>query len=179
MAEKHPIRGVLAELDSPAALLTAARRVREAGYREFDCHSPFPIHGMDDAMGLRRSPLGWVVGGAAMLGVGSAILLQWWTSTVDYRFLISGKPYFSFQAYVPVTFGFGVLFAALAAGLGMLHFNRLPRLHHAVFSSERFRKVSDDGFFVSIEVGDRLFDADRTADFLRSIGATHVELLSD
>jgi hypothetical protein len=169
--------GIIAEFGGPGALLAAAKRVHEAGYSDFDCHSPFPIHGMDQAMGLRRSALGWVVGLSALVGVISAILLQWWTSSVDYKFLISGKPYFSFQAYVPITFGIGVLLSALAAVFGMFHFNRLPRLNHPVFSSEHFKKMSTDGFFVSIEATDAKFDAKDTAAFLQAIGATYVELL--
>jgi len=175
----HPLKilGVIAEYDGPAALLGAAKRVHEAGYTDFDCHSPFPIHGMDQAMGLRRSALGWVVGLMAAAGVLGAVVLQWWTSSVDYKFLISGKPFFSFQAYVPITFGLGVLLAALSAVLGMFHFNRLPRLNHPVFTSEHFKKVSTDGFFVSIEATDSKFDARETSAFLQTIGATHVELL--
>ena len=177
MTHQSRILGVIAEYDGPAALLSAAKRVREAGYTDFDCHSPFPIHGMDQAMGLRRSALGWVVGSMATIGVLGAIGLQWWTSSVDYKFLISGKPFFSFQAYVPITFGLGVLLAAFAAVLGMFHFNRLPRLNHPVFTSEHFKKVSTDGFFVSIEATDSKFDARETATLLQAIGATHVELL--
>ena len=177
MTHQSRILGVIAEYDGPAALLSAAKRVREAGYTDFDCHSPFPIHGMDRAMGLRRSALGWVVGSMATIGVLGAIGLQWWTSSVDYKFLISGKPFFSFQAYVPITFGLGVLLAALSAVLGMFHFNRLPRLNHPVFTSERFKKVSTDGFFVSIEATDSKFDARETATLLQAIGAIHVELL--
>lgn len=171
--------GALAEFDGPGALLAAAKRVHEAGYTVFDCHSPFPIHGMDDAMGLGRSSLGWVVGFMATVGVVGAIGLQWWTSSVDYKFLISGKPYFSFQAYVPITFGIGVLLSAFAAVFGMFHFNRLPRLNHPVFSSERFSKFSTDGFFVSVEASDGKFDAQETVALLKTIGATYVELLQE
>jgi uncharacterized membrane protein (DUF2068 family) len=171
--------GVIAEFDSPGALLAAARRVHEAGYTAFDSHSPFPIHGMDKAMGLRRSSLGWVVGFMATVGVLSAIGLQWWTSSVDYKFVISGKPFFSFQAFVPITFGVGVLLSAVAAVFGMFHFNRLPRLNHPVFSSERFKKFSTDGFFISIEATDEKFESQETAGLLKTIGATYVELLQD
>jgi uncharacterized membrane protein (DUF2068 family) len=177
MTHDAPATGILAEFESSGALLAAAKRVHEAGYEAFDCHSPFPIHGMDDAMGMKRSPLGWVVGLMAAAGVLGAIGLQWWTSSVDYKFVISGKPFFSFQAYVPITFGLGVLFSAFAAVFGMFHFNRLPRLNHPVFTSERFKKFSTDGFFVSIEASDAKFSPQETEAFLKTIGATHVELL--
>ena len=179
MTAASNITGVLAEYDSPAALLAAAKRVREAGYSDFDAHSPFPIHGMDQAMGMKRSVLGWLVGLMATFGVLGAIGLQWWTSSVDYKFVISGKPFFSFQAYVPITFGIGVLLAAVTAVFGMFHFNRLPRLNHPVFTSEHFKKMSTGSFFVSIEATDAKFDDKETVALLQTIGAVHVELLHD
>jgi hypothetical protein len=171
--------GVLARFESAATLLAAAKQVREAGYTRFDCHSPFPIHGMDGAMGLKRSGLGWIVGLAATLGTVGGLGLQWWTSSVEYPMVISGKPFFSYQAYVPITFGLGVLLSAFAAVVGMLALNRLPQLHHPVFFSERFSRFSDDGFFVSIEADDAQFDAKTTADFLTSIGGLEVEVLRE
>jgi hypothetical protein len=171
--------GVLARFESAAALLAAAQKVREAGYRKFDCHSPFPVHGMDAAMGLKRSPLGWIVGLAATIGTVGGLGLQWWTSSVEYPMVISGKPFFSYQAYVPITFGLGVLFSAFAAVVGMLVLNRLPQLHHPVFYSDRFGKFSDDEFFVSIEADDAQFDAKASADFLQSIGGLDLEVLRE
>jgi hypothetical protein len=174
--DRHKTYGVLARFDSPTSLLKAAEKLRDAGYKKFDCHSPFPIHGMDDAMGLRRSPLGWIVGLLALIGGSGLLALQWWTSSVDYPLVISGKPFFSFQAYVPVTFAGAVLLGAFAATFGMLMLNRLPRLFHPVFYSNRFN-AGDDGFFVSIESDDSLFDANKTSAFLESIGGKQVEKL--
>lgn len=171
------VLGLLARFDSPAALVAAAEKVRDAGYKKFDCHSPFPIHSMDAAMGLKRSPLGWIVGLAAVVGASSGLGLQWFASTIDYPLVISGKPFFSFQAYVPVTFGIGVLLAAITALAGMLALNGLPRPFHPVFYAEQFSTASDDGFFVSIEADDPLFDKERTAQFLISIGGGNVEAL--
>ncbi|PKK83137.1 MAG: DUF3341 domain-containing protein [candidate division Zixibacteria bacterium HGW-Zixibacteria-1] len=176
---KHKVEGILAEFSSPAALLKAAEKIRDAGYKKFDCHSPFPIHGMDRAMGLKRSPLGWIVGLAALFGTSAALGLQWWTSTVDYRLVISGKPFFSFQAYVPVTFALGVLLSAVTALLAMLILNGLPRLHHPIFYSDRFVKASDDGFFISIEADDPMYDTEKTRSFLESIGGTNPEVLKE
>ena len=177
VTDQAAVVGVLARFESSAALLAAARQVRDEGYRKFDCHSPFPIHGMDSAMGLKRSLLGWIVGAAAVIGTVGGLALQWWTSSVDYPMVISGKPHFSYQAYVPVTFGLGVLLSAFAAVVGMLALNGLPRLHHPVFYSERFGRFSDDGFFVSIEATDDRFDPEATGRFLESIGGHDVELL--
>ncbi|MFH2036910.1 MAG: DUF3341 domain-containing protein, partial [Candidatus Zixiibacteriota bacterium] len=145
----------------------------------FDCHSPFPIHGMDKAMGLKRSNLGWVIGLAAIIGTSSALGLQWWTSAIDYPLVISGKPLFSYQAFVPVTFALGVLLSAFAALFGMLIFNGLPRWHHPVFNSNNFAKATDDGFFVSIEADDPKFNQLETIRFLKSIGGTNCELLQE
>ena len=179
MVKQNKIEGILAEFANPAALIKAAGKTRDAGYKKFDCHSPFPIHGMDKAMGLKRSPLGWIVGLAALFGTSAALGLQWWTSTVDYRLVISGKPFFSFQAYVPITFALGVLLSAFAALIAMLVLNGLPRLHHPIFYSNRFAKSSDDGFFISIEAGDPKFDTEKTKVFLESIGGTNPEILKE
>ncbi len=177
MDDKKVIHGVLAEFKDAADLLHAAKKVRDAGYEHFDCHSPFPIHGMDDAMGLKRSPLGWIVGIMAFSGLGLAYWLQGWTSTIDYPLIIAGKPFFSYQAYVPVGFGIAVLFGALAAFIGMLVLNKMPQPWHPVFFSDRFEKMSTDGFFLSIEQQDNKFNADETPAFLDSIGGLNVEIL--
>jgi len=169
--------GVLAEFSSPGELLHAAEQVRDAGYTRWDAHSPFPVHGTAPAMGLRASRLPWIVLGCGLAGSAGAMLLQWWTSTVNYPLVISGKPYFSWQAYVPITFELGVLGGALAAVVGMLALNRLPMLHHPLFGSERFERVTDDGFFISIESWDPKFDAKKTSDLLNRLGASHVELI--
>jgi hypothetical protein len=171
--------GLLAQFDSPAALMHAAEKVRAGGYKKFDCHSPFAIHGMDAAMGLKRSRLGWIVGLAAIIGTSGALALQWWTSTIDLPLVISGKPFFSFQAYVPVTFALGVLLSAFAALIGMLALNGLPRLHHPVFYSDNFASATDDGFFISIEAEDPLFDVAATGAFLESLGGRNLEELRE
>ena len=168
---------ILAEFENPARLLNAAEKLREAGFKKFDCHSPFPIHGMDDAMGLKRSPLGWIVGVVAFIALAGGVILEWWTSTIDYPIVISGKPFFSYQAYLPVAFALGVLCAGGSALVAMLALNRLPRLFHPVFFSGKFTRASDDGFFVSIESADPLFDVDKTKAFLESIGGKDLEVL--
>lgn len=171
------VYSVLAEFGSPAELLCAAEKVREAGYQKFDCHSPFPIHGMDTAMGLKRSKVGYIAGICGLCGGAFAMWLQWWTSTVDYPIVISGKPLFSFPAYIIVTFGLTILCAALGAVIGMLHLNRLPQWFHGLFYSESFKRFSDDAFFVSIDADDSKFDADRVRVFLESIGGRNLEVI--
>ena len=123
---------------------------------------PGPIHGMDDAMGLKRSPLGFIVfffaAGALLFGFG----LEWWTSAVDYPVVISGKPFFSYQAYGPVAFALMVLTGAFAALIGMLVLNKLPKFFHPLFYSTKFEKVMDDGFFVSLSSKDTNFEIEKS-----------------
>lgn len=174
--QDHP-QVMLAEFDSPYALLHAAEKIRAAGYKKFDCHSPFPIHGMDKAMGLGRSPLGYIVGASALVGMAGILALTYWTSAVDYPLVISGKPFFSWQAFIPVIFAVTILTSAFGAFLGMLSLNKLPRLFHPVFNSERFVGATDDRFFVSIESNDPLYNADKTRSFLASLGGSHIEVV--
>ena len=169
--------GMIAAFSDPATLIEAARVTHEAGYRNFDTHSPFPIHGMDAAMGEKRSPVGLIVGGMALLGATIGFALQTWVTTAAYPLVISGKPHFSWQAYIIITFALFVLFGAFGAVISMLRLNRLPQLHHPLFHSTLLEKASDDGFLLSIEAGDARFDETRTREFLASIGGTDIELI--
>jgi len=171
------ILGLLARFESTGALMKAAEKLRDAGFKRFDCHSPFPIHGMDKAMGLRRSPLGWIVGLSALIGTSAALGLQWWTSAIDYPIVISGKPLFSYQAFVPVTFAVGVVASAATALIGMLALNGLPRWNHPVFESDRFAAASDDSCFISVEASDPKFDEAEVGKLLESIGGHDIEVL--
>jgi hypothetical protein len=171
--------GILAEFPTPQAIFRAAERIRDAGYSHWDTHTPFPVHGLDKAMGLKPSLLPWIVLGGGLTGLAAGLGLQWWTSAVEYPIMISGKPFFSWPAFVPICFELTVLFSALGAIVGMLHLNRLPRLHHPLFASERFERVTDDKFFVSIEASDPKYDTTETAKFLKLLGAAHVEHLDN
>lgn len=170
---------LLAEFNSTSEIFHACEGVRDAGYTQWDAHTPFPVHGLDGAMGLSRSKVPWVSLIAGLTGASLAFLLQWWISVKAYPLIISGKPYFSWQAFVPVTFEVGVLFAAFGAVLGMFHFNRIPQHYHPLFRSERFARASDDKFFISIEVADPKFNAAQTESLLNELGASHVEMVED
>jgi hypothetical protein len=175
---KERTYAVIAEFAGPNELLTAAERVRDAGYKRWDVHSPFPIHGMDDAMGAGQSKVGLIAGACGAVGLVSAFVLQYWTQAVDYPQVIAGKPYNSYQAWVIVCFGVTILFSALGAVFAMLILNRLPMWFNGLFYSERFSaKVNDDGFFISIEAEDAKFDPTKTEAFLQSIGGGHVEVV--
>jgi molybdopterin-containing oxidoreductase family membrane subunit len=170
--------GLLGEFPDPTALYRACEHVRDAGYSRWDAHSPFPVHGLERAMGLGRSRLPWIVLVLALGGAVAGFALQAWVHSFEYPLVISGKPYFAWQAYVPVTFELAVLGGALGAVLGMLALNQLPRHHHPVFGSERFERASDDRFFISIEARDPRFDAGSTPRLLAEAGALRLEWLS-
>ena len=174
---KGPYFGMLAEFATPADLYHACERVRDAGFTRWDAHTPFPVHGLEQAMGLRRSPLPWIVLGMGLTGAVLGFILQWWVHAVAYPLVISGKPYFSWPAYIPITFEVSVLFAALGAVLGMFGLNQLPMHYHPLFRSKAFEQVTDDAFFISIESWDPRFDSSATRTLLESLGARRVELL--
>ena len=175
----NKVYGILAQFDGPTTLLKAGKTLNQNGYKEFDCHSPFPIHGMDSAMGLKRSPLGYIIALVAMLGGLIGLGIQSWAHSIEYPLIISGKPFFAWQAYIIVTFALFILFGAAAAVLGMLGLNKLPRYHHPLFNSDQFKQVTDDGFFVSIGANDKLFNKKVTIDLLKSMGATNIEVIED
>jgi mono/diheme cytochrome c family protein len=170
------LAGALAEFSSAEALVEAAAAVRHAGYRRWDCHSPYPVHGIDRAMGIRFTPLPWLVFGAGLTGAVVAVLLQWWTNGVDYPLVISGKPLLALPANIAIAFELTILFAGVTAFFGCLGLNRLPRLAHPLLRSPRFRRATTDGMFISIDAADAQFDAAATPRLLESLGATAVEL---
>jgi hypothetical protein len=166
--------GVLAEYATPHELVEAAARVRDAGYTRWDAHTPFPVHGLDAAMGIKPTRLPWLVLGAGIAGGGCGLLMQWWMNAIDYPIIISGKPFNSLPADVPVTFELTVLLASLAAFVGMLIANGLPRYHQPVFARPEFRRATTDGFFLAVEAADPKFDRAATEALLRSARAIRV-----
>ncbi len=171
--------GLLAEFESVDALLAAAERVRDAGFTRFDAFAPFPIHGLDEAMGIRTSRLPLVVLGGGVAGACAGLLLQWWTNAVDYKYLIGGKPLFGLPVAIPVTFELTVLLSAIGAFVGLMAANRLPELYHPVFPNANFRRASTDGLFLAIEAADPRFEAAATRSLLEDLGARQVEDLED
>ena len=174
---KGPYYGILAEFATTAELYHACEGVRDEGFTRWDAHTPFPVHGLASAMGLRRSPLPWIVLGMGLTGAALGFTLQWWVHTRAYPLVISGKPFFAWPAMVPIIFEVAVLFGALGAVFGMLGLNKLPMHHHPLFQSKVFERASDDAFFISIESWDPRFDPPATRKLLESLGARSVELL--
>ncbi len=188
--ESRKLHGLLAEFETPGQLLEAADEVRRAGYRWWDCCTPFPVHGLDGAMGIKPTILPIMVFFAGMTGTMAAFVLQAFTNAADfsiwalvwvtgYPYLISGKPLISMPAFIPVIFEVTILLAATTCVFGMFIMNGLPRLHHPLFQSNRFRRVTDDRFFVVIEARDPKFFKTRTATFLESLGAVSVEEIEE
>ena len=169
----------LVEFDGVDPLLEAAEKVRDAGFTKWDAHTPFVVHGLDRAMGIKPTKLPFLVFGAGLTGTAVGIGLQWFTNAFDYPFLISGKPIFSLPANIPIAFETTILFAALTALGGMLAFNRLPKLYHPLHTNRRFKRATDDRFFISVEAEDPLFDAEKTRELLESLGGLQVEEVED
>ncbi len=181
--------GLVAEFDQVGCLLGAAEAVRDAGYRRWDCFSPFPVHRLEKAMGIRSTRLPWIVllSGLAGAGLGAILTIYTMSTSIDavptmfqgYPFVISGKPYNSFAAFIPVIFEMTILFAAFAAVFGMLLINRLPRLHHPLFRHEAFRRATDDRFFLAVEADDERYDEQALDQMLRRKGALSVDRVED
>ncbi len=170
---------LLAQFETPDEVIGAAERVRDAGYQKWDVHTPYPVHGMDTAMGLSDSRLGWIVLGSGLTGLLLAVSMMQWMNGYDYPLVIGGKPPEAYASMVPIMFELTVLLAALGATFGMFVLNRIPRHHHPVFYSERFEACSNDKFFISIEAEDEKFDPNATRAFLDGLEPSHVELVEE
>ena len=172
---------VLAEYDTPGACMKAAEKLRDAGFTSFDTHTPFPVHGMDAAMGLTRSKLPWLVFFGGITGTTTAFLLEYVTQAVIYKTVVQAKPatIMSLPAWFPVMFELTILFSAFTVLFGLLALIGLPRWNHPLFTSKRFGRFSDDGLFVCIEARDPKFSQEGTKTFLEGIGAKNIELVED
>ncbi len=174
--DDRPAYGMLAEFASPDALVEAARRARQTGYRRLDAFTPFPVEGLIAALELRENRVAWLGFAGACFGFALALGMQIFTNW-DYPINVGGRPLYPLSAFAVVVFELTVLFGALFPAIGMLALNGLPRLSHPIFAAPRFPLASKDGFFLCIEAGDPLFDAEETRRFLHSTGAQAVELV--
>jgi hypothetical protein len=174
-----PIFGIGAEVPSASALYHVAEKVRDAGYTRWDVYSPFPIHGMDHAMGLKKSWLSALVFIGGITGLTIAALLQFYPSSIEYPLIVAGKPvnFFTVPAFFPIMFELTVLLSAFTATFGMLAINGLPRWNHPIFNWNAFKKVTDDGFFLVIEASDPKFDENSTREMLDGLGASHITIV--
>jgi hypothetical protein len=173
------VYAIMAEFETPAATLHAAEKVYDAGFRDWDVFTPYPVHGMDQAMGIKNSKVGWFtfIGGCA--GYLTGMLMIWFMNAVDYRIIIGGKPMFSPFAAFPPSYELAILFGSFGALLGMLFLNRLPRLHHPLLKNARFALATHDRFFLVIETGDAKFSDLETRRLLESLGSRHIEWVEE
>lgn len=164
----------MAEFDTPKEIVAAARAAREAGFTRMDAYSPFPIHEMDDALGIKRSILSFLVFAGGILGGLGGFGLLYYTHVIDYPLNVGGRPYMAIPMFIPITFECIVLLAALTAVIGMIVLNGLPQPYHPVFNAPRFALASRDKFFLAIEANDPKFDHDETTRFLQDLNAREV-----
>ena len=175
------VYGYLAEFKSASALYKAAEKVRDAGFRKWDCYSPYPIHGLDGAMGMKRSILPWFVFFGGMTGTATAFALAYSTQVMIYPTVVQSKPanIFTIPAFFPVMFELTILFSGFTVLFGLLALIQLPRLNHPLFASRQFHRATDDAFFIAIEARDPKFSAEGTRRLLEDIGGKSIELVEE
>ncbi len=173
-AKAHRLYGVMAQFDSPSALVSAARETYDAGYRRINGYSPFPIEELSEAIGFKRTILPLIVLIGGILGGVGGFFMQYWMEVVDYPINVGGKPFNSWPAFIPITFECTVLVAAFAAVLGMLALNKLPQPYHPVFNAPNFALATRDSFFLVIESKDPKFQHDEVMRFLKNLEARDV-----
>jgi hypothetical protein len=171
------VYGAIGEFSDPHELVHAGKKIRAMGYTKLDAMSPFPVHGIDDAIGVPYSKLGWIVIPIGLCGTATALGLIYYVGAIHDKFVIGGKPLFDFTFSIPVTFELTVLFSAFAAVIGMFALNGLPRLYHPALNYKNAHRASDDRFLLVIEADDPKFDPQKSAEHLRSVGADEVEVV--
>ncbi len=164
----------MAEFDSTTEVVAAAEKVRDAGYTKTDAFSPFPIHEMDEALGIKRSILPYIVFAGGIAGLLAGLGLQYFTHVIDYPIIVGGRPHFSLPAFVPPAYELTILLASFAAVFGMLLLNGLPKPYHPVFNVPRFNLASREKFFLVIEREDPRFDYEETRKFMEGLGPEEV-----
>jgi hypothetical protein len=168
------IYGLLAEFDTPTELVQAANKVREAGYTKTDAFSPFPLHEIDEALGIKRSILPLLVFGGAITGLLTGLGLQIFVHYIDYPIIVGGRPFISIPSFIPPSYELTILFAAFTAVGGMLLLNGLPQPYHPVFNVPRFALATREKFFLLIETKDSKFNYDETKSFMQSLNPQEV-----
>lgn len=171
--------GLMAQYETAQAIYPACEKVRDAGYTQWDSCVPFPVHGLDKAMGIKPTNLPWVVLAIGLSGSAFGLGFEAWAMHSAMPIIVGGKPVFSIPAFVPVWYEMTVLSSCLTAFFGNWFFNRLPRYHHPAFKSPAFARSTDDKFFILIEASDEKFDLEKTRALLKDTGATLIEELED
>ncbi len=175
MADTPRTYGLIAEFDTAAATLHAAEMVRDAGFRRWDVFTPFPVHGMDKAMGVKNSMVGWFSFIGGVTGYTGGMLMIWYMNAYDYAIPVGGKPMFSPFSAFPPSYELTILLGSFGALLGMLFLNRLPRLHHPLLKHQRFALATHDRFFIVIECDDPKYSETETRQLLAAAGSRQIE----
>ncbi len=171
---KENIYGLLAEFDTPTELVNAANKIREAGYKKTDAFSPFPLHEIDEALGIKRSILPFLVLAGGVIGLLTGLGLTYFVHVYDYPIIVGGRPFFSLPSFIPPSFELTILFAAFTAVFGMILLNGLPQPYHPVFNVPRFALATREKFFLLIERRDEKFDYEETKSFMQSLNPQEV-----
>ena len=177
MSEKRKVVGTIGLYDDVNVLVAAAEKVRDQGWSKWDCHTPYPVHGLDQAMGLKESKIPIVCLGAGFFGAALAMGMQWWMSAVDYPVRIGGKPYFSWPAFVPITFEFFVLLAALATFVAMFVLCGLGKWHSPLHDSDVMKEVTTTRFGIVLGAEDERWTAEGAEKLLAKTGCTDIRPL--
>ncbi len=168
------LHGIMAEFDTATELVDAAIKVRDAGYRKTDAFTPFPLHEIDEALGIKRSILPCLIFAGGITGLLTGLGLQYYVHVYEWPIIVGGRPHFSLPAFIPAMFELTILFSAFVAVLGMLFLNGLPSPYHPVFNVPRFALATREKFFLIIESADPKYDYDETRSFVESLGAQEV-----
>lgn len=169
------LHGVTAEFDSVDSLMAACERIRDAGYKLTDAFTPFPVHGIDKALGIKPTTLPWITFAGGFIGCLIGLSMQVWMNSIDYPYIISGKPYISLPAFIPVSFELTILLASFGSFFGMLALNKLPKFSNPVFTSPRFDRATDDRFFLYVDAKDARFDLEGVRRLLSDCNPLEVE----
>lgn len=175
VADGNTVHGVVAEFSDVDSLLAACERVRDAGYTKADAFTPFPVHGIDKALGIKPTVLPWIALTAGAIGTCTALTMQIWMNGIDYQYIISGKPYISLPAFIPVSFELTILFASFGTFFGMWALNGLPRFSNPMFTSPRFDRATDDTFFLYLDAKDKRFNEEGAKALLGDLGGAYIE----
>lgn len=167
---------LVAEYETPEQLTEAAELARAAGLKKMDAYSPFPIHGLSEAIGFRDTKVPWTVFACGLLGTTWGYSLEYWTSVIDYPLNVGGKPLNSIPAFIPVAYEATILTAGLSAAIGMFIYNRLPKPYHSIFNAKNFERASQDRFFLAVEMTDPRFNEANVRDLMLQAGAVEVSV---
>ncbi len=169
----------MAEYEDDTQLLDACRKVRDAGYTRTDAFAPFPVHHIDEALGIKPTVLPWITLCCGLTGLSGALLMEWWMNAVSYPYIISGKPFFSLPAFIPVMFECTILFSAFSTVIGMILLNGLPKFSNPVFTNPRFDRATDDRFFLWVDSRDKYFNSDKVKALLESTHPSSLEVVRE